>query len=76
MIWFQQKLADIGGGKLLALAGFVISAGLIYLVIKLVEATTTFVRLIEDSTERGLAYIAIAIVIHAFLGKSNTTVSK
>lgn len=38
------------------------------------EGTSELIGTIKDPTERGLVYVAVAILVHAFFGKSTVDV--
>ena len=63
------------GGIPLGIAVIVGTLGLLYWCFYLVwNGTSEWIDTISDPTERGLAYIAAAIVFHAFFGKNDVDV--
>ena len=69
-----QFVSDYGTPLLL----ICIVGGLIYLAVLCMcwvwDGTSQWIGSINNPTERGLAYIAVAVVFHAFFGKSNVDV--
>lgn len=70
----MRLIADFGGIPLLL--GVFVGLGvlLVWLFSSIGRQTTEWFGSIADPTERGLAYVAVAIVFHALFGKSTVTV--
>lgn len=66
--------SDYGGIPLLIGVFGVLIALMVWCISLAWNGTSEWISTISDPTERGLAYIAAAIVFHAFFGKSDVDV--
>jgi len=66
--------SDYGGIPLLVVAFGGIFALMVWFLRLALNGTTEAIGTLDDPTERGLAYIAGAVVLHAFFGRSNVDV--
>ena len=71
---FLRLASNYGGIPLLLFVSVTIVAILTWCLISLWDGTAERITAITDPTERGLAYIAAAIVFHAFFGRSDVDV--